>query len=1210
MHRRTEYNPRKASDLVTLNRLMLHPLQQQLRTIGRRVRVSAWQCGLLRAASLLVGGWLLLGLIDFVVRLEDQGLRIIGSLLALAVGLYSVVRLLLPTVRVEVTDLTVAQQLERRFPELGQRLSSAVAFLQSEDNEPGAGSAALRRAVVHHAAAQVETLDLQAIVDPRPVRRAWRFASVVLLVVLGLFVWDASTLRIGVARLTNPFADAAWPRQHRLEFRDPPARLALGQPFEVELTDRNGELPARVLIHYRYQVDGRWSPVESEPMQRFGQLMAAGKERVTRSFQYRATGGDDQTMPWRDLEVVEPPRVESFRVVLHPAAYTGLPTTGAEGRIRAWRGTEIEITGTATKPLTAARLNREPGGAAPLELTANRRGFRLPRRHWTLEESGEYGFTLTSDAGLTGGDRRRWTMVAVPDPAPSVVIERPGEMLYATAQAELPVRILVRDNLAIRDVVLSYTRSDRSQAGEFRETLYTGPEQPPKRAWSQEGEEGDQRVVRWVWKLADLTLPPGTQLLMSAQASDYQVAYGQSRWPRRITIITAEELEDRLAGRQQLILDELARVATMQEKTQGQTRAASVQIEEIGQATKADLDRLQAAQLNQRQIRQMLADETDGLPRSIHRLLDDLDSNQVDSPAVRRQMAGILDVLGRLERAALPQVEQWLTTAFKTADASVEQPAPAGAPHPALRPLQAAVQGQDQVVAEIRRLLGDLSEWVDYRRFAHDVRDLQRQQEQVHRRTAEVATGTERRPGTLTKAFGDLSRQQRADLRKAALDQLELARRLDRALEGMRQMARQLEEENPLVATTLTDALDQARRAALSGAMRQASAEITQNRLGQAADRQTRIARHLRELFDTLANRREHELARLVSKLRQAEQTLAQLRQQQQGLRQQLEQAAGTDDSEQHQQTLQRLTAKQQQIQAEVERLARRLRRLQAQQAADTLDRAAEQLAGARRTSEGGDGSGAARQTAAGERDLHQAQQQLAQARAPAEADLAEEQLAQFADAVQNMIARQRRLLDDTQTRLAEDAQKLTDLAQAQRALAGEVAAHAERLPSTSVFRFALNQIAADMTQAVVALEQGRPATDGPRFQKRAWQRLTQLQSALDQTGAPAPQGQQAGGQGGQTGQGGQPLRNLAELKLVKVMQEDLNRRTVELENQGASPADRQRLAEEQGRLAELVLDLVQPVESNDAGEFPALELDNGDADLPELILESPHGTR
>ena len=51
----------------------------------------------------------------------------------------------------------------------------------------------------------------------------------------------------------------------------------------------------------------------------------AHRDNCQRPFAYRVEAGDDHSMPWRRVEVVEPPAVESLSVRLFPPGYTGRP---------------------------------------------------------------------------------------------------------------------------------------------------------------------------------------------------------------------------------------------------------------------------------------------------------------------------------------------------------------------------------------------------------------------------------------------------------------------------------------------------------------------------------------------------------------------------------------------------------------------------------------------------------------------------------------------------------------------------------------------------------------------------------------------------------------------------------------------------------------------------------------------------------------------
>ena len=69
-------------------------------------------------------------------------------------------------------DVDLALLVQRRFPSLGDRLLSAVEFLHVADDDPAAGSTALRQAMVAATTAETEPLDFSAVLDPRPTARA------------------------------------------------------------------------------------------------------------------------------------------------------------------------------------------------------------------------------------------------------------------------------------------------------------------------------------------------------------------------------------------------------------------------------------------------------------------------------------------------------------------------------------------------------------------------------------------------------------------------------------------------------------------------------------------------------------------------------------------------------------------------------------------------------------------------------------------------------------------------------------------------------------------------------------------------------------------------------------------------------------------------------------------------------------------------------
>ena len=383
-----------------------------------------------------------------------------------------------------------------------------------------------------------------------------------------LIVLDPLASRIAVARLVNPLGNTAWPRTTHLMVRQPVERVARGRAFEIEVVDAQGaRLPPEVRIHYRFAGPDGAAVEETDRMRYVDGAMAARRENVLRPFSYRVEGGDDQSMPWCDVQVVEPPAVESVSVRLIPPAYTGWPPAPPNGTSGRWW----------------APARKSPAGPPSRSVgrcCAWKAGRRFPRtrrrrlhvhRRFPIEKSGSYWFELTDRDGLSGGSDDRWEIHAVPDAPPTVSIEQPTANLFVTPRAVVPLRVVAKDDLAVRDIALVFRQAE----SELEETLplWASHGRRPYPLLDDEGtEEGDRRTVDYRWDLGPLKLEPGTQVTFYAMATDYRPQTGKSD-PRSLTVITPEELQDRIAGREKLILAELERALRIQRGCRAQVES-------------------------------------------------------------------------------------------------------------------------------------------------------------------------------------------------------------------------------------------------------------------------------------------------------------------------------------------------------------------------------------------------------------------------------------------------------------------------------------------------------------------------------------------------------------------------------------------------------------------------------------------------------------
>ncbi|MEE8451710.1 MAG: hypothetical protein V3R99_07335 [Thermoguttaceae bacterium] len=1179
---------------------MSHPLETKINTLRTRVRRLVAIHGISRLVAVVLGTLILLGSADYLIRFQDPGLKVICSLLVLASLGWTAWRYLYQPLATQLSDVALASRIERRFPQFEDRLVSSVEFLKQPVDDPIAGSAALRRAVIARTEAETDRLDFSEVLDRRPSLRAAVTSAAVCLLGAILVLSDPLSSQIALARLANPLGSVAWPRKNHLAFRRPPDRVARGQAFEVELVDARGaRLPSPVTIHYRIeQADGTISE-ETEILRPAGHSALVRRESVIRPFSYRAEGGDDPLMDFHEVAVVEPPAVESASIRLIPPAYTGWPTEKTQKHVRALIGTRMRIVAKANKPLQSAVLSFDDGGRFPGVLSSDGYSFQLPAADTpapTIQRSGSYRLELTDRENLRSDPDTRWEIHALADAPPSVVVERPTGSLFVTPNAEVPLRITAKDDLALRSVTLVFSRTDGPPQpdrppDETELPLYNGPEKVKPRTsggLARMAESDDRRVIERRWQLADLQLAPGMQLTFHVRASDYRPQLGNSE-PRRLTVITKEQLQDRLAERQGRILAELARVLKMQLDGRSQVGSLEIRLTELGRFEQVDVDRLQAAELNQRQVRRTLTDRADGVPMHILALLDDLENNKVDSPDVRRRMEGLLDDIDRLDREHLPLIGRELTTAIKAAQVRLQQgtdsPEQPDSPEETVSigdPMSEAGRQQDQVIAALEQMLARLGQWDNYRRFHRQIGQLLRDQKEVAGRTTEVGRKT------LTRDLKDLNPQEAADLKILAGRQLELARRLGVVQQAMQQAVGDLRQTDPLAAETVADALAAAQRLAITGQMHTSSGHLAGNRIGQAIDRQQQIAEDLQEVLDVLANRREHELVRLIKKLEEAEHDLAELQRQQEELQKQ--RPADAD--------------RQKQLEEETQRMARRLERLLADQAAKTTRDAAGQM------NRAGDAA----------KTLDEARQQVAQRRRQAQAELAMEQLARMEDALKHLRRQQQTVLDETRRydRLQEGQGRLTrgqlaglgDLARLERMLQTDCGRLGEKLAGAGVFRLALSGAARSMGRAAGMLDRRQTGMPTQETEQHAAGRLDLVLEALKEEPPEDDDSNSGGGAGQGTGDlPGEAIQALAQLKLLKLLQVEINLRSRQLQQSVADdgPTEQQRLeyaalSAEQGQLADLVLQLmkvVAPPPEENPETLPDVQEENQDGQPP-----------
>ncbi len=385
--------------------------------------------------------------------------------------------------------------------------------------------------------------------------------------------------------------------------------------------------------------------------------------------------------------------------------------------------------------------------------------------------------------------------------------------------------------------------------------------------------------------------------------------------------------------------------------------------------------------------------------------------------------------------------------------------------------------------------------------------------------------------------------------------------------------------------------------------MSQSAQQLRDNQMGQARNNQEQARKNLKELLDTLQNRREQELARLVKDLRETEKALKDLKDRQAKNKQATAQAKQMQDAKQRAEQLKRLAKEQEQIQQELKKQLARLQKARAEAAAKAGSRAAGDMADAQKDQEADDADDAEKEQEDALADLQDTERETKKARREAEEQLALEQLTKLADNLKGLAEQEEKLVTDTvdYDKKANGGQTLTPaqragvraLGRVQSALKQETADLGEKLnEGAPVFALTLKRAATSMDDATARLQKLQTDLPTQAAERSAARRFRQLLDAMKPE--PAGAGQQGGGGGdgnGGGGGGGDIITTAAQIKMLKMLQQDVNERTDTLDELRArkkpltpeQEAELSQLERDQAGIVDLARDLVRP--QHDDGE-------------------------
>ncbi len=1164
----------------------------QVRRYGRLLlflqRATQW-------SSAVVASALLCGVGDYALRLPWWLRLVIGAALAGSAGFW-LFRWMSGVIRFQPALTSLALRAERLFPQLSGSLASAVEF----SSDPRSYSltpktASLARASIGQASSRLGSAPLVSLIAPAKTIRWLMTALAALFVTAGVcLAAPDGSFSVAWQRWLMPLGEARWPTRFRVKSLVTEQVAPIDQPLKLEARVVRGYREGmRTWLHHRFvrsdQEVGEWRSqlmrnhsVAPTQVGRFERMIDVSKDVALR-LPDQAGGpmpwvgidcyfgaGDHQTEPQR-IRLVPRPLVRELQVVIEPPEYARAavagrtvmlidtnPSTNPLVTTSALRGAAVRLQLKLNKPMVWSRNmlpTTFPGlkDATDVEVRvfdpeeqsegSNPTRIELALR---LDRSVTTPIHLTDRYGLSNMSERVYQIRAVEDAPPSALMLAPAADESVLASAVIPLKSMAQDDVGMAWLHLEAQMPSRASEGR-PSTLQTVKV-------AEHADHGHRLELEHGLDLKGFMLEPGDEVQLTALAQDIFELDGDRHEPQRSAVRRLKIIEPSALVRQ--LRSEL-----------GGVRQTAVRIE-AAQHTAANLP-ARSAESAQQRISGRLQNQG-AVVASMRRRIE---RNRLEAPSLWElvhQIAALSQTASQASQAAVGQLQE----ANRAGDTEAND------------------RSKDQARQEQRGVRDALGKMIKLLDQGKDVQTLQLKLKQIESAQRDLAADTRKALAhTASLSPDELSPQQSGKLGDMSASQKSLEQQGRTLVEQMQTAADTLSRRSPSArdqasAAALAEAASVALRQGLGQSMQRASQRIGENRLSQAGahqqDSMDIISQMLKELNDQ-DRRRQQILRRRLAELAAS---IERLIEQQKSHIERLEGAIDVAGLVPSLATVRGNTLA-------VEQQARGAER---SDAADLLCGAAERQAAAIASLRSDlKPTATAAETSALEK-LVEALQRVSEKQKNLDEDTTAQQRDELRAEYERLASLQLQLRDRTVPlagRVSLNRQEKLECRQigdGQADVRVSAATLGEKMQKTTLFKHAhdrIDELALNMAAQLRTIQ-----IDGCLPDDQAWiaSTLKRMAEALKQD-PEEDEFSKGGGVGGSGGRSSALVGSLADLKLLRGLQDEVYRRTRQLDRRrGEGAADERdkaqyrRLAREQGELKQIGQRLIRKVRSDMEG--------------------------
>ncbi len=483
---------------------------------------------------------------------------------------------------------SLALRLERVEPSLQGTLASAYDFARTgQDRHNALAASVIQRAQEQAPAGRLE----------RHVRAGAPMATVACaLVALGAWIVAAclhpTGTQVGLRRTLTPWTGDRWPARVTLQSEPLPGAVARGASVDIAVRVTQGDDPGlrvRALCVLDGSAQGeREFDLMRQPDGSFRRSVTAEGDRMT----IRVSAGDAESDP-QEIQVRTPPAIARGELDVQPPAYAAHQRPALH---LSWQGVAAGDPGmvlegsVATLQLELAAPASDPSSGEPMVrvFTEGQANTTTPLvvaqdpRHWTIQvsmnASGRLDVLPRDTDGVAAIEPLRIAWRVAADIEPTVSVTEPETDESVTMEATVPFQVEARDDLALARVGWKIDRQQRS-----------GEPAPVVLGESRQEASGSEARVKDTLSVAALKAQVGDVLQLRGLASDRFERQGVHRSetvsePRRLRVIEREAFERQARQQAGTIREAASRLESAQREVERETDLSTAARSQVGLA--------------------------------------------------------------------------------------------------------------------------------------------------------------------------------------------------------------------------------------------------------------------------------------------------------------------------------------------------------------------------------------------------------------------------------------------------------------------------------------------------------------------------------------------------------------------------------------------------------------------------------------------------